>query len=189
MKFLRRGEGARLRWFNRSVLGFGLASFLSDAGHEAATAAMPALLVTLGAAPAALGLIEGIADGLSSFAKVAGGWLADEPRRRKPIALAACATPSVALLVFLFAVAGLTLAFEHTLEGTLTAHLVPPGLRGTGYGVLATTNGLGDLLSSALVGVLWTTYGPRIAFGAAAVPCLAGALLLLFTGSMRREIP
>lgn len=42
------------RWLTRSVLGFGLASFLSDAGHEAATSALPAFLVTLGG-PSRLG--------------------------------------------------------------------------------------------------------------------------------------
>jgi hypothetical protein len=40
-----RSRGAR--WLTPSVLGFGVASFLSDAGHEAATAALPGLLVLL----------------------------------------------------------------------------------------------------------------------------------------------
>ena len=53
------GDERPSSWLS-AVLGFGLASFLSDAGHEAATAAMPALLASLGAAPAALGLIEGL---------------------------------------------------------------------------------------------------------------------------------
>ena len=66
-------NAARPRWFSKAVLGFGLASLLSDAGHEAGTAALPALLVSLGALPAALGLIEGIADGVVAFAKLYGG--------------------------------------------------------------------------------------------------------------------
>jgi hypothetical protein len=74
-------------WLTRSVIGFGVASFLSDLGHEAATAALPALLAAIGGAPAALGIIEGVSDGLSSAAKLAGGWLADEPRLRKPLAV------------------------------------------------------------------------------------------------------
>jgi len=75
------------RWLSRSVLGFGLASFFSDIGHETATSALPSFLATLGAPPAALGLIEGVADGLSGVAKLVGGWLADRPGRRKPIAV------------------------------------------------------------------------------------------------------
>jgi MFS family permease len=71
----------------RGVLGVGLASLFSDWGHELATALLPVLLAALGAPPYALGTIEGVADGLSSFAKLAGGWLADRPAWRKPLAV------------------------------------------------------------------------------------------------------
>ncbi|MGB8848114.1 MAG: hypothetical protein WCC76_00230, partial [Candidatus Acidiferrales bacterium] len=65
------------KWLSRGVLGIGLASLFSDWGHEAATSLLPAFLASLGAPPFALGVIEGVADGLSSFAKLAGGWIAD----------------------------------------------------------------------------------------------------------------
>lgn len=55
----------------------GVASLLSDLGHEMATAILPAFLVSLGASPSVLGTIEGIADGISSFVKLAGGWYSD----------------------------------------------------------------------------------------------------------------
>jgi MFS family permease len=74
------------RWLTRGVLGIGLASLLSDAGHEAATALLPVLLASFGAPAFALGVIEGVADGLSSFSKLAGGWVADRPAWRKPVA-------------------------------------------------------------------------------------------------------
>jgi MFS family permease len=93
--------------------------------------------------------------------------------------LAALATASIVHFVVLFAVAGLVLAFEDTLEGTITAKAVGPALRGTGYGALAATNGVGDLVSSSLVGLLWTAFGPRVAFGVAAVLCLAGTIALV----------
>jgi hypothetical protein len=55
---------ARARWLSTPVVGIGFASFLSDLGHEVPTALLPSFLtVTLGAPAAALGLIEGIADG------------------------------------------------------------------------------------------------------------------------------
>ncbi len=74
-------------WLNRTVLGIGLASLFSDVGHEMATAAMPALLASLGASSLGLGLIEGISDGVSSFAKLYSGLYSDRLRRRKPLAL------------------------------------------------------------------------------------------------------
>jgi MFS family permease len=75
-------------WLNRTVLGIGLASLLSDWSHEIATAVMPAFLATMGAAAAWLGIIEGVSDGLSSFAKMGSGYFTDQLRRRKPIAVA-----------------------------------------------------------------------------------------------------
>lgn len=73
-------------WLNRTTLGISVASLLSDVSHELATAVLPAFLVSLGAGSAALGWIEGSADGLSALAKLWGGVAADRIRRRKPLA-------------------------------------------------------------------------------------------------------
>jgi len=70
------------------VLGIGLASLFSDWSHEIATTIMPTFLATMGAAAVWLGMIEGISDGLSSFAKLGSGYFTDQMRRRKPIAVA-----------------------------------------------------------------------------------------------------
>ncbi|MCX7886100.1 MAG: MFS transporter [Verrucomicrobiae bacterium] len=75
------------RWLNRSVFGIGLASLLSDWAHEIATSVLPAFLATMGAAAAWLGLIEGVSDAISSFAKMGSGYFTDQMRRRKPIAV------------------------------------------------------------------------------------------------------
>ena len=65
--------GSPKRWLNRTVLAIGLASLFSDWSHEIATAVLPAFLATMGVAAAWLGLIEGVSDGLSSFAKLGRG--------------------------------------------------------------------------------------------------------------------
>jgi MFS family permease len=77
----------RARWLNRSVLGIGVASLFSDVGHEMATSVLPLLVVTLGGASAALGLIEGVSDAASSFAKLISGLYSDRLQRRKPLAV------------------------------------------------------------------------------------------------------
>jgi MFS family permease len=77
----------RPRWLNRTVLGIGLASLFSDWSHEIATTVMPAFLATMGVAAFWVGLIEGVSDGLSSFAKMASGYYTDRLRRRKPVAV------------------------------------------------------------------------------------------------------
>lgn len=74
------------RWLNRSTVGVALASLFSDVSHELATAVLPVVLLSLGAGPAAVGLIEGSADGLSAIAKLWGGVVSDRVARRKPLA-------------------------------------------------------------------------------------------------------
>ena len=77
-------DGSGRRWLTPGVGGIGTASLLADVGHEVPTALLPSLLTsTLGAPAAALGLIEGIADGLAGAARLAGGALADDPSRRR----------------------------------------------------------------------------------------------------------
>lgn len=76
------------RWLNRTVLGIGLASLFSDWSHEIATTLLPAFLATMGVAAGWLGLIEGVSDGLSSFAKMASGYYTDRLQRRKLVAVA-----------------------------------------------------------------------------------------------------
>jgi MFS family permease len=74
-------------WLNRTVLGVGLTSLFSDWSHETATAILPAFLAAIGAGPAWLGVIEGVADGLSSFTKLSAGYFTDRLKHRKPLAL------------------------------------------------------------------------------------------------------
>jgi MFS family permease len=80
-------NSSRPHWLNRTVLGIGLASLFSDWSHEMATTVMPAFLATMGVAALWVGLIEGVSDGLSSFAKMASGYYTDKLRRRKPVAV------------------------------------------------------------------------------------------------------
>src|SRR5271168_3427276 len=90
-------------WLNRTVLGVGLTSLFSDWSHETATAVLPAFLAAIGAGPVWLGAIEGIADGLSSFAKLAAGHYTDRLKRRKPLAVFGYAFTALATASFAFA--------------------------------------------------------------------------------------
>ncbi len=90
-------------WLNRTVLGVGLTSLFSDWSHETATAVLPAFLAAIGAGPAWLGAIEGIADGLSSFTKLAAGHFTDRLKHRKPLALFGYAFTAFSTASFAFA--------------------------------------------------------------------------------------
>jgi len=75
------------RWLNRNILGMGLASLFSDMNHEMATAILPVFLSSVLGAPAfALGVIEGVADGISTLFEVWSGWYSDKIGKRKGLA-------------------------------------------------------------------------------------------------------
>jgi MFS family permease len=108
----------RQPWLNRTVLGIGLASLFSDWSHEIATTLMPAFLASMGVAAAWLGIIEGVSDGLSSFAKMASGYYTDKFRRRKPIAVAGYLVTALGTAAF-----GLATNAWHVLLARATAWL------------------------------------------------------------------
>src|SRR5947208_4626949 len=79
-------------WFNRTVIGAGVTSFLADVGYEMATAILPTFLLVIGLSPdaaaRAVGIIEGTADLLSNTVKIAVGWYSDRIGKRKAFVVA-----------------------------------------------------------------------------------------------------
>ncbi len=62
----------------RTVIIFGMVSFLNDTASEMITPLLPLFLTaTLGAGPAIVGLVEGLAEATASILKLVSGWLAD----------------------------------------------------------------------------------------------------------------
>jgi mannose/fructose/N-acetylgalactosamine-specific phosphotransferase system component IID len=78
-----------------------------------------------------------------------------------------------------FVLGGIQVAIEETLEDSFCAELVDSAQHGMAFGVLATVNGIGDFLSSAVVGLLWSAVGQSIAFTYSAVMFLLGAVLVM----------
>jgi MFS family permease len=81
-------------------------------------------------------------------------------------------------LALIFMLGGIQVAIEETLEDSFCAELVEPAQHGMAFGVLATVNGVGDFLSSVMVGLLWSTLGSTVAFGYSSVLFLMGAVLV-----------
>jgi MFS family permease len=133
-------------WLNRTVLGVGLTSLFSDWSHETATAVLPAFLAVIGAGPAWLGAIEGIADGLSGFSKLPAGHYTDRLKRRKPLAVFGYAFTALATASFAFATHAYQVLFGRVLawlgrgvrspaKKALLAADVPPGAYGRAFGL------------------------------------------------------
>jgi MFS family permease len=124
------------------------------------------------------------------------GWLGDRVPKRWLLAgayglfgvlavglMRSSASPGYLLL--LFGVAGVYVAFVDSLEGSYAAELLPSDARGAGFGVLGTVNGIGDLVSSTLVGFLWSQMSASVGFGYAAALAFSGAVTLLLIGRPR----
>jgi len=86
--------------------------------------------------------------------------------------------------VFLFVLSGISAATYTALEKAYAADLLPSNIRGTGYGVLQTIDGIGDFISSFVVGTIWALISPELSFIYAALVSFASTLLLL--GLMKR---
>ena len=70
---------------------------------------------------------------------------------------------SVWMLGAVFVPGGIFVGIEETLEDSLCAELVDEAHHGMAFDVLATVNGIGDFVSSAIVGLLWSVAGTTVA--------------------------
>jgi MFS family permease len=153
-------------WLTRGVLGLGLGSLFSDWGHETATAILPAFLASLGAPPVALGIVEGVSDGIASFAKLAGGWIADRPNLRKPAGIIGYLIIGLSTFAYALANSWPAILFTRALgwvgrasspsRSALLADSVAPGQHGRAFGFERTLDTvgavLGPLCATALLG-------------------------------------
>jgi MFS family permease len=174
------------------VRGIGAASFLADVGHEITTALLPSLLTrTLGAPAAALGLIEGIADGLAGAARLGGGALADDPARRRRVAVGGYSSTAIlsALLGVVGSVwqVGVLRAAAWAARGlrvparnALLADSVPAAAYGRAYGFERMMDNLGAVGGPILALVLVSAVGVRTAILLSVIPGLLAAVAIVY---------
>jgi MFS family permease len=180
------------RWLTPGVRGIGGASLLADLGHEVPTALLPSFLTsTLGAPASALGVIEGVSDGLAGAARLGGGALADDPQRRRATAVGGYATTAV--LSGLIGAAssawqvGALRATAWTARGlrvpsrnALLADAVPAGFYGRAYGFERAMDNLGAIGGPLLALALVALVGVRTAILLSIVPGLLAVVAILY---------
>src|ERR1700683_676892 len=171
----------------RNIYAFGLTSFLNDTASEMAYWVLPALLASLGAGPAQLGLIEGVAESVASFAKLFSGYLTDHVRRRKPMVVAgyfaanavkpllASVTAWQQILMIRFT-DRLAKGVRGAPRDVMVAESVPKERLGAAYGLIQSMDLAGAIAGPLAALVLLSRFGIRSVFWAAAVP---GALCVL----------
>ncbi len=178
-------------WLNRSILGIGLASLFSDVGHEMATAAMPAFLASLGASSALLGLIEGTADGVSSFAKLFSGLYSDRLRCRKPLAVVGYFLTASGMASFALATSWWHVLLGRTggwlgrgarspVRNVLLTEATSPETYGRAFGFERAMDSAGAVIGPAISVGLVAAIGMRPMFLVTLVPGVLAGLLIAF---------
>jgi MFS family permease len=174
------------------VRGIGSASFLADVGHEVPTSLMASFVTsTLGAPAAALGLIEGISEGLAGAGRFVGGALADDPARRRTVAVGGYSATAV-----LSALIGMTTSTVQAgiLRGAawaarglrvparnaLLADVVPAGAYGRAYGFERTMDNLGAIVGPLLALGLVALVGTRTAILLSVIPGVLAAVAIVY---------
>lgn len=177
----------------RGVLAIGFVSFLSDVASDMIYPLLPDFLTrTLHAGPAALGLIEGVAEATASLMKAVSGWWSDRARRRKPLVVA-----GYSVATFTRPLVGLASSWAQVLairfadrvgkgirtspRDALLADIVPEGERGRAYGMQRAMDNAGAVAGPLLAAFLlrWVVSDERAVFLLAAIPGIAALLVLI----------
>lgn len=178
----------------RNVKALAGVSFFTDVASEMIYPLLPLFLTTvLGASAAALGVIEGIAESVSSLLRLPAGWLSDRLGRRKPLILFGYGVAAIARpLIGLSQGAGQVLAIRvsdrfgkgvrSAPRDALIADSVEESQRGYAFGLHRAADSfgavVGPLIAWAVLGLGWV--GLRELFLWAAVPGAISVALVLF---------
>ena len=182
----------------RTVWILGIVSLLMDLSSEIYHALLPAFLtVTLGLPVAAMGALDGIAEGTANIAKLASGRLSDRSQRRKPWILLGYGMGALSKPLFPLAAGVLPVLGARFIDrigkgirgaprDAMIADDTPPALLGRAFGLRQSLDTVGAFLAPlAAVGLMiWFANDIRMVFWIAVIPA---ALSFLFAWLMLRE--
>ncbi len=179
----------------RTVWALGLTSLFMDLSSELIHGLLPIfLVVTLGAGPAVLGLVEGVAEATASFAKLASGALSDRMGRRKPLALLGYGLAALTKPLFPLATGVGTVFLARFLDrlgkgirgaprDALVADVTPLELRASAFGLRQALDTVGAFLGPLAAVALMAATGDdiRLVLWFAVLPA-AICVLVLWVG-------
>lgn len=185
--------------FNIIILG--ITSLLTDISSEMVYPLLPVFLVSvLGASPAILGLIEGIAESLASLLKVFSGYFSDKIKRRKPFTVLGYAGSTVGkFLLFIsynwgFVLLGRSIdrigkGVRTAPRDALIADSAKEGRRGAAFGLHRAMDTMGAIIGTALAYFLVTRFkGPiRNIFLFSLIPAFLGVIFLFLVKEKKHE--
>ncbi len=194
-----REPSTRARKLPAAVIALGVTSFFSDVGSEMIFPLLPVFVASLGASPAFLGLVEGLADATSSVLKLASGYVADRARTKKPLkplvllgyGVAAVVRPLVALATAPWHVLAVRVTdrigkgIRTSPRDVLIANAVPAAESGRAFGFHRAMDHAGAVVGPLVATALLALGCPlRWVFALAVVP---GVLSTLMVATVREE--
>ena len=183
------------------VKSLGWVSFFTDAATEMVYPVIPIFLtVTLGAPVVAVGVTEGLADGISTGLRALSGWLSDRYRRNKlqvliGYSLAAFVKPLIAIanswgiVAVVRGVDRVGKAVRTAPRDVIIADATPPEQRGRAFGFHRAMDSSGAVLGPLVAVAFLLVFGRenlRPLFVIAIVPGLLAVLLLLRVPESKR---
>jgi len=176
-----------------NVLIFGLVSLFTDISSEMIYPLLPLFLTTvLGAGPAFLGVIEGVAESTAALLKLVSGIVSDRLAGRKKLVLAGYALSAVARPLMALARSPLTVLFIRFADrvgkgvrtsprDALIADSADPAVRGKAFGFHRSMDHAGAIIGPLIATALLTWYVAdiRTVFWLAAIPGVVAVLLII----------
>lgn len=185
----------------RTVIILGAVSLLNDAGSEMINPLLPLFLtLTLGAGPAIVGLIEGVAEATSSILKLVAGWLADRGWSARRLVIAGYSFSNLARpLIGLANSWGVVIALrfcDRIGKGLRTAprdaiisSSVDASIRGRAFGFHRAFDHLGAMIGPLIAfGLLQWGMALRDVFLVSVIPGICVVALLLYGLPKQQEI-
>ena len=188
-----RGEPAPRR-LPRHILVLGVISLLTAASSAMVYGLLPVFLVrVLGATVASVGVIEGIAEAMTSLAKIVSGVASDRMGRRKPLVLLGYAVSAVNKVMFPLAGDVFTVLVARVIDrcgkgmrdaprDAFLTDVTPVKIRGSGFGLRLAFYTTGFVIGPLVAIFLMKMSGDnfQLVFWIAVIPAFMAVLVVLF---------
>jgi len=186
-----------------NIILLGITSFLTDISSEMVYPLLPVYLVSrLGASPAILGLIEGIAESLASLLKVFSGYFSDKIKLRRPFTIFgySCSTfgkfflyisGSWGMVLLARVVDRLGKGIRTAPRDALIADSASPGKRGAAFGLHRAMDTLGAAIGVGAAYFLIVNYQDNYKniFLISLIPAGLAVIFLFFVREKKHVIP
>jgi MFS family permease len=185
---------ATLHRLPSQVFVLGTISLLTAMSSAMVYGLLPLFLVhVLGATILAVGFIEGVAEGLMSFARIASGLVSDLIGRRKPLVLLGYGVSALNKVMFPLAGAVSVVLAARVIDrigkglrdaprDAYMTDVMPAKIRGSGFGLRLSFYTVGYVIGPAAAMALMAASGNnfRLVFWVAVIPAVAAMLILFF---------